>query len=124
MRELPEFVQVVDEYKDVADFITIYTEEAHPLDAWSVPNNPYGIMTHKTLEDRLEAAAMLAEKNLPCPLVVDTMTNEAALDYGTLPERLYIILDGKIVYAGGRDPWNYKPSEVKEWLKQHFRKSE
>ena len=39
--------------------------------------------------------------------------------YGAAPERLYIILNGKIVYMGGCGPFGYKLEEVEEWLKNH-----
>lgn len=34
MARLREFGKIVEEYKSVADFLTIYIEEAHPTDEW------------------------------------------------------------------------------------------
>ena len=36
--------------------------------------------------------------------------------YGAWPERLYIIVDGTIVYQGGLGPFDYKLHEVQHWL--------
>ena len=48
------------------------------------------------------------------------MDDKANHSYGALPERLYIILNGKIVYMGGVGPMDYKVNEVEEWL-QNFK---
>lgn len=61
---------------------------------------------------------MLQALGLPAPLVVDSMANEAMTYYSAIPERLFIILDGKVVYEGRRGPEGYHLEEVKEWLKK------
>ena len=66
------------------------------------------------------------------------MKDEASRAYGAQPERLYIILDGRIVYQvelkkkfeirfkidnhfqGGVGPWLYDTEEVNSWLEKHF----
>ena len=116
-------MSLVEDYKNIADFVTIYITEAHPLDGFAIPDNQYNIHNHMTLDDRLFAANVLLEKNLPCPLVVDQMTNEACLTYGAHPERLYIIKDNVIVYSGGLGPKLYDLSEVRKWLDDNAKKS-
>ena len=37
-------------------------------------------------------------ETLPGPLLVDNMNNESSRAFGSFPDRLYIVLDGKIVY--------------------------
>ena len=46
----------------------------------------------------LTAGELLRAEQLPGPLLVDNMRDEASTAYGALPERLYIVLDRKIVY--------------------------
>ena len=41
---------------------------------------------------------LLQLESLPGPLLVDNMENEASKSYGSFPDRLYIVLKGKIVY--------------------------
>ena len=36
------------------------------------------------------------------------MTDDACKAYGSLPDRLYIVHRGKVVYQGGRGPFEYK----------------
>ena len=37
-------------------------------------------------------------ETLPGPLLVDNMQNEASRTYGSFPDRLYIVLDGIVLY--------------------------
>ncbi|KAK7888898.1 hypothetical protein WMY93_024458 [Mugilogobius chulae] len=89
-----EFKQLVRDFSDVADFIVIYVAEAHSSDGWAFSNN-YDINQHQSLEDRL-----------------------TAIKYGALPERLYVLQAGKVVYKGKMGPWGYSPSEVRAFLEK------
>ena len=41
-------------------------------------------------------------------LLADKLDNEACKAYGSFPDRLYIVDNGKIVYQGGLGPFEYK----------------
>lgn len=56
------------------------------------------IKQHQTLADRLSAAQKLVDLEPRCPVVVDHMSNVTASKYGALPERLYVLQAGKVVY--------------------------
>ncbi|TRY76047.1 hypothetical protein DNTS_031954 [Danionella cerebrum] len=86
-------------------------------DAWAFANN-VDISVHKTLEERLSAARTLVKENPLCTVVVDQMSNITASKYGALPERLYVIQSGRVIYQGGVGPWGYKPEEVKKVLEK------
>lgn len=62
---------------------------------------------------------MLSSVKFDCPVVVDTMDDEASKAYGGLPIRLYIIKNNKIELAGGMGPTFYAPKEVEQWLKDY-----
>ena len=96
----------------------IYITETHASDGWSFGNAPHEVNHHKCLHDRLEAAKLLREYDIPCTTVVDPMTNETASAYGATPDRLYIVQDELVVYEGGRGPANYHIEEVESWLKK------
>lgn len=66
-------------------------------DGWAFTNN-YDINKHRSLEDRLSAAQILVQKEPLCPVVVDEMNDVSAIKYGALPERLYVLQAGKVVY--------------------------
>ncbi|KAJ7325700.1 thyroxine 5'-deiodinase [Desmophyllum pertusum] len=111
-----EFLSVVQEFSDVADFLTIYIEEAHPSNGWAFENNVV-IPTHQSLEDRCKAARlMLSSTNFNCPVVVDTMENEANRAYAGVPIRLYVIKNQKVALAGLTGPTFYDPKQVAQWL--------
>lgn len=92
--------------------LTIYIEEAHPQNEWFFPEAPdvlsgdAVISSHQCLEDRLAAARKFkAAKSFPIELVVDSMENNIVDRYLAWPERLYIIVDGVVVYQGGNGEW-------------------
>jgi hypothetical protein len=112
--------------KAVARMLTIYIEEAHPRDEWWLPDSPEAsgkrcVYVHKTIDERLAAARRFIEGNsFPIELVCDTMKGEVYDRYQAWPERLYIILNGVVVYRGGEGPFGYKLPEVKQWLANKF----
>ncbi|XP_078417764.1 type I iodothyronine deiodinase isoform X3 [Cetorhinus maximus] len=81
-------------------------------DGWAFENN-VDIKQHQTLSDRFDAARLLLNEEPPCPVVVDTMDNVTSAKYAAMPERLYVVLNGKIIYKGERGAWGYKPEEVR-----------
>ncbi|KAL9989026.1 hypothetical protein ACROYT_G003534 [Oculina patagonica] len=110
-----EFRKIVKDFSEVADFLIVYTEEGHPTEGWRIKNN-YVINDHKNLEDRLQAAQMLASLDPLAPIVVDTLKNEALLSYAAFPDRLYIVHDGRVAYEGDIGPWGYDLEELRHWL--------
>ncbi|ERE83004.1 type I iodothyronine deiodinase [Cricetulus griseus] len=86
-------------------------------DGWAFKNN-VDIRQHRSLQDRLQAAHLLLARNPQCPVVVDTMQNQSSQLYAALPERLYVIQEGRICYKGKPGPWNYNPEEVRAVLEK------
>ena len=97
MEKLATFKEIVREYGSVADFLLIYIAEAHPTDGWAFANNKYQIPNHINIQDRVKAAEKLMGEGLVCPIVVDTMTDQASKLYRATPERLAIVKDKKLV---------------------------
>ena len=119
---LGEFRRVLETFSDVADFVIIYTSESHTADDVPLLGTEYDtMMQHKSFEDRVDAAERFSQRDIPCPIYVDGMDNKASTLYASIPDRLYILLDGVVVYVGscGRTgPYSYKPAEVEDWLKK------
>ena len=59
------------------------------------------IKNHRNLQDRLRAAHLLLDRSPPCPVVVDTMMNQSSSCYAALPERLYVLQEGRVLYKVG-----------------------
>ena len=76
---------------------------------------------HTNLEERLHAARQLQSAQPACSIVIDTMSDGANFQYGGLYERLYVVLNGTIVYQGERGPGGYKIEEVQDWLNAYRR---
>lgn len=96
--------------------MVVYTTEAHPTDEWKMYTD-ICFEQPKTLSDRMDKARMyLDESATKIPIVVDGMDNKCEGLYSTWPERLYVILDGAIVYKGGMGPDDYSPAEMEAWL--------
>ncbi|XP_066954275.1 type I iodothyronine deiodinase-like [Macrobrachium rosenbergii] len=118
MANLERFRKTSEEFSEVADFVMMYIAEAHPTDGWAIIGN-IEVANHKNLEERFEAAQRMIDlEPQSCPVLIDPLTDETSKAYAGLPERLYIILDGVIVYKGGPGPFGYKLREVEDWLKK------
>eukprot|EP00061_Rhincodon_typus_P018649 g47902.t1 len=107
----PEVVQLWDEstrlatqYADIADFLLVYIEEAHPSDGWISTDAPYDIPKHRSLQDRLKAASLMDRENPGCLVVADTMDNSSNTAYGAYFERLYVVRNQKV--------WEEHPEEI------------
>ena len=69
------------------------------------------------MEDRLQAAQMLVPLvDSLTPIAVDTLEDEALVSYAAFPDRLYIVLDGRVTYEGQIGPWGYDLEEIRNWL--------
>ena len=116
-----DIVQIYNDYKDHADFLTVYVREAHPTDEWQMKSNVKDDVCYaqpKTLEQRVAIAKdFTARFKFALPFGIDEMGNAADAAYAAWPERLYVIDEtGHVAYRGGMGPFNYKPAEVRDWL--------
>jgi hypothetical protein len=115
-------VQIYNDYKEHADFLTVYVREAHPTDEWQMKSNVKEDVCYaqpKTLAQRVAIANDFTKRfKYPIAFGIDDMSN---LAYSAWPERLYIIDEqGRIAYRGGMGPFHYAPDEVRAWLAQRF----
>ncbi|MEQ2184492.1 Type II iodothyronine deiodinase, partial [Xenoophorus captivus] len=117
---------LVEDFSDVADFLLVYIDEAHPSDGWvAPPMGPcsFSFRKHQNLEERMGAARKLTEHfSLPpqCQLVADCMDNNANMAYGVANERVCIVHQRKIAYLGGKGPFFYNLKDVRQWLEQSY----
>jgi hypothetical protein len=120
-----DVVQIYEDYKEHADFLTVYVREAHPTDEWQMKSNVKDEVRYaqpKTLAQRVAIANDFTKRfKFPLPFGIDDMTNAANDAYAAWPERLYVIDEsGHIAYRGGMGPFNYNPAEVREWLAARY----
>lgn len=119
MVKMARFNEIVADFTNMADFLIVYIEEAHPTDGWFFRNN-VDIQKHNSLEDRVAAAKRLGElKPCDCDIVADNMEDGANKQYGGLYERLYIVLNRVVLYEGMPGPIGYNVEEVYDWLAKY-----
>ena len=121
--------ELYEQYHEQVQFLSIYIREAHPIDGWwlgrrltkNLIRKIFGdkaSMEHydpKTIEER-RAVAGECETALQYGIrtYVDEMDDAVNNAYAAWPTRLYLIgLDGKVVYAGGLGPYDFKPEKLK-----------
>ena len=118
---------IVRDFGARADFATVYIAEAHAVDEWALPDArgagaaiPAGIVQPRSLAARCELARCFARRFPDVGrLLVDTMADEANARYAAWPERLYVVVDGVVVYKGGPGPFGYVLDDVRAWLERH-----
>ncbi|KAJ7990991.1 hypothetical protein DPEC_G00292600 [Dallia pectoralis] len=124
--QLPAFRRLVEDFSDVADFLLVYIDEAHPSDGWVAPAMgplSFDVRKHRSLEERVVAAKKLIEAfRLPpqCQLVADCMDNNANVAYGVSFERVCIVQRKKIAYLGGKGPFFYHLKDVRQYLELSY----
>jgi len=122
MDKVDHFQKMVVDLGDVADFVTVYLKEAHPVDGWVVHNGTQTqIYQHKNLKERIESATILKEAGSKCPVVVDSMENKAVHVYGAFPEALFVIHDGVVKFKAA-GAFAYNPKKAREWLEEYLNK--
>ena len=99
----------------------MYVREAHPTDEWQMKSNLKDDVCYaqpKTLAQRVVIANDFIKRfKFDLPFGIDDMSNAADNAYSAWPERIYVIDEsGRIAYRGGMGPFNYKPSELRDWL--------
>lgn len=105
---MEKFGALAENFSCVADFMMVYTLEAHPKENEDFTNS-VEINIHQNLEDRMTAAKLMLETESQhfrhVKVVVDSMTNQGCTQYATFPARIFIIQDGIIRHVGGVGPF-------------------
>ena len=109
------FMSDLDEkYGDKFQFLLVYIREAHPtggLDSHA-SGTEFVIPDPQTFSERAAAALVFGrERKLNFPILVDSMDDAQAVQWGAWPARLFVIdQQGIVVYAGQQGPWFVKPT--------------
>lgn len=111
-----------------ARMLTCYIEEAHAKDEWHLESSAVTstfkteIYVHRSIEERITAAKLFKEITgvQSLEIVCDDMSGHLVKRYDAWPERLYIVMNGVIVYRGGMGPFDYCLNEVKQWLTERY----
>ena len=128
--------EIYGQYHKHVQFLSIYIREAHPMDGWwlgrrltkNLIQKIFGnkaSMEHydpKNIDER-RAVAGECETALQYGIrtYVDEMDDGVNNAYAGWPTRLYLVgLDGKIVYAGGQGPFDFKPAKLQAAIEKYL----
>lgn len=109
-------------YKDRAEFVMVYTREAHPDSVIRVMEDGKEALKKVEQTDTLAARnhnadLCVATLKLTFPAVVDKEDNKVNAAYAGWPSRLIVVsADGKVAYDGGQGPGGFQPAELQKWL--------
>ena len=106
------------------DYLLVYITEAHPTDGWQnawAPPQFAATAFARSDEDRLAAARkFVADLGIAdTPIVVDSIADECENRYEARPERLYVVLGGKVLWRGGLGPFEYDASGLAAFLPEY-----
>ncbi len=124
-RQFGGLKQIHEQYKDRAEFLMVYIQEAHPSDGITLRENHYEgirIAQHQTLDERRQAAATCAAAlDGALSVLVDTMDNGLRKEYAAWPARVYVVgEDGRIAYKGNATPERFTLAEMVGPLEQEL----
>ena len=110
-------------YGQVASFFVVYIGEAHPSDAWQLPENLRAHVVFASpadFKERSELADICVVKlGIKVPAVVDRFDDATETAYSGWPDRLYVIdADGRVAYKSKPGPYGFKPAEMEGALKR------
>jgi hypothetical protein len=124
-RNVVDFPELYEQYKDRAEFVQVYIREAHPDSVLYVLKDGkeelQKIEQTDSVESRIHNAEVCrATLKLPFPAVVDRDDNAVSQAYGGWPNRLAIVdKNGKIAWLSDQKPSAFKAADVSRWLKEH-----
>mmetsp|Transcript_12592 Transcript_12592/g.50371 ORF Transcript_12592/g.50371 Transcript_12592/m.50371 type:complete len:126 (+) Transcript_12592:367-744(+) len=118
----------MESYEGRAALVNVYIKEAHPTDGWKVEeNDSLGIcyLQPRSLAARTKVAKQfIADLAVSSTFVVDGMDDAAMHAFAALPERIFVVEDGKVAYRGGLGPFQYSVNDLARWLSERFGEEE
>ena len=118
--------RLYDQYRDRANFLTVYISEAHPADEWQTDSNlkdKFVFDQPKTDEERKTAAKVLVERlAYRLPVALDPIDDRVGKAFAAWPERIYVVATGgRILYKGALGPFGFHPEEAEAPLVEYLR---
>ena len=112
-----------EQYRRRAEFFLVYIGEAHPGDAWQVPNNLKDRVIVASPSNAREREAVadvcMTRLGLAMPAIVDTFDDSTEQAYTGWPERLYLVdRAGRIAYKSRPGPYGFKVAELEAALER------
>lgn len=111
----PEIARLAKRFANVADFVLIYIQEAHPRNGFLPPErgDRFIIEAPRSFAERAVTATRYArEQKLKFRVLVDAMDESTAVRWSAWPIRTFIVgRSGVVLYAGQQGPWFFRPTQ-------------
>lgn len=110
---------MASQYGKAVEFIFVYIAEAHACDEWPINQLDEEIPRHRSLDDRLAAAASLLRAFSFHPaitIVLDTMDDSFDRAFASWPFRFWVVQEGKIALKPQPQDAKYDIGELVRWL--------
>ncbi len=113
------------EYRDRAEFLIVYIQEAHSTDGWQLESNlkQNVLFADPTTREERAAVAEACVRNLriEIPAVLDTPDNRTERAYTGWPDRLYLVgIDGRVKFKTQPGPFGFKPGLLEQALREEL----
>jgi peroxiredoxin len=120
-RQMPSMNALYAPYRDRADFLFVYVEEAHASDSWSLKSNAKdGVVfaTPHRIDERVKLGALCASRlSIPFPMLVDGLDDQVGRTYRAWPTRVYLIdKDGKVAFKSRPGPFGFEADAIRPAL--------
>ncbi len=118
---MPALNALYRRYRHEVAFFVVYIGEAHPSDAWQVPNNLRDsviVASPANADERTALADVCVTRlGIELPAIVDHFDDSTERNYAGWPERLFLIdSGGRIVYKSKPGPFGFKLPELEAAL--------
>jgi hypothetical protein len=126
---------IFEKYNEKIQFLMVYIREAHPIDGWWLGKGAFKVVIKLSgskvaldihdptnIEERRKIAGQCEESlKYGIRTYVDEMDDGVNEQYAAWPTRLYLVgLDGKVAYAGGLGPFDFKPAEFEKAIDKYL----
>jgi thiol-disulfide isomerase/thioredoxin len=120
-RQMPSMNALYEPFRNRADFLFVYVEEAHATDAWpSKSNTTDGVLftSPRRMEERVRIGELCASRMaIPFPILVDGIEDEVGRAYRAWPTRVYAIdKDGRVAFKSRPGPFGFEADEIRPAL--------
>ena len=110
------------------EFTFVYIKEAHPDDEWQMKANEDAEVIFDQpdhFDQRMDLAqTFVSAMDVGTRTLVDDMANTVDNAYAGWPERLFVVENGVIAYAGGQGPFGFEPDALARWLRKNIGRAE
>ena len=122
---MEELETLHERYRDRVAFFVVYIKEAHPEDGWVMNDNRRADIKVQDptsdAERAIVAEACALRLKIRMPVLLDSIDNEVARQYGGWPDRLYLIdCESRVAFQGDKGPFGFRPEDLQAAIEREL----